>query len=207
MDGNSSTRSDNTGHPQISEAYRHTGFDRSFHQLKGIKRVFFRIVNKIVPKVILDILSPVDTELNSKGLRDRGIRVNDQQQLRQIADVVQARIYIDMVDVMRIMGSRYTSVPTTCRCQIAGITCDYKLPKHGRYTAVFYDQNTNNQSPAAIVNAGSLDWHIGGGGLNKVFAMLRRLREPHIVKGCSNKNSMSAFLCREPVRTISPRMI
>ncbi|WP_211831171.1 hypothetical protein [Kistimonas asteriae] len=170
MDGNGSTRSGSAGSTQIAEAYRHTSFDRSFIPLKGAKRAFFRIVNKIVPKVILDILSPVDTEQISKGLRDRGIRVNDKQQIRQIADVMQSRVCIGMTDVMGIVGSNYTPVPTTCSCQIAGITCDYKLPKHGRYTPVFYDQVTKNQSPAAIVNAGSLDGHIGGGGLNKIFA-------------------------------------
>ena len=166
MDGNGSTRSDNAGSPQIAEAYRHTSFDRSFNHLQGLKKAFFHVVNKIVPKVILDILSPVDTEQISKGLRDRGIRVNDKQQIRQIADVMQSRVCISMTDVMEVVGSNYTPVSTTCSCQIAGITCDYKLPKHGSYTPVFHGQDTKNQSPAAIVNAGSLDGHIGGGGLN-----------------------------------------
>lgn len=44
------------------------------------------------------------------------------------------------------------------------------LPKNGLHTPVFYDQNAKKQAPAAIVNAGSLDGHIGGASLNQVFA-------------------------------------
>ncbi|GAA4650189.1 hypothetical protein GCM10023116_24720 [Kistimonas scapharcae] len=170
MDGNDSTRSDNAGRPQISAAFRNTSFDRSFNCLKGVKKAFFRIVNKIVPKLILNMLLPVDTERIRKGLRDRGIRVNDKQQIRQIADIMQSRVCIGMEDVLGVIGTGYTLVPTTCSCQIAGIACDYQLPQRGRFTPVFYDQDTTNQPPAAIVNAGSLDGHIGGGGLNKLFA-------------------------------------
>ena len=174
MNGNSGAGVGRAVTPQITEAHLRTSFDRSFNPLKGLKKVFFRVVNKIVPKVILKFLAPVDTEKIRKGLRDRGICIKDKQQIRQIADVMQSRICIGMKDIMKILGSDYTPLSDTAsRCQIAGIPCVCEPSENGNklhYGSVFRAPGTENQPPAAIVNAGALDGHIGGGGLNRVFA-------------------------------------
>lgn len=174
MNGNSGAGAGRAVTPQIAEAHLHASFDRSFNPLKGLKKVFFRVVNKIVPRVILKFLAPVDTEKIRKGLRDRGICVKDGQQVRRIADVMQSRICIGMKDIMKILGSNYTPLPAPAnRCQIAGIPCVCELSGNGNgrhHDSVFRAQATEDQPPAAIVNAGALDGHIGGGGLNRIFA-------------------------------------
>ena len=173
MDRSSGTRPGNTGSsPRAAEDRLDVDPGCSFGPLRRLKKIFLRIVRKILPKAILNLFSPVDTEQVNKELRDRGIRVTDNQQVRQIADALQPGAPMDMTAVMEIAGSDYTPVIAAARsCQIAGISCDYALPKeHGVHTPVFRDQNAEDQAPAAIVNAGSLDGHIGGAGLNKVFA-------------------------------------
>ena len=160
--------------PILSKSFLNSEVSRSLGVLRGGKKFLFRLINVLVPNAILKkIVSPPNTQQLKKRLTEWGMKPSDEV-VQQIKNIMGSKVSIRVKELVKQIEPKLSTAALETQPQpqqylFGAVNCQFNLPRLGSFTPLFYGPDDQSAPHTAWVNAGALDLHIGGGGINKEF--------------------------------------